>query len=415
MIHLRPKSFALLRYLVEHSGLLVTKKELMNTLWPDSHVCDTALKHCVSEIRKALGDNTNAVRFIGTAHGRRYRFIGGVDDLQTMNRKRWISSKKQVLEPTIGDLQRVGRELELALLQGWLGKALGGERQVVFVTGEQGIGKTTLVDMFLDILDRGLPTEFQPLNSQSGTLESRAYVAWGQCLKFYGARESYMPFLEAFTRLCHEPIGTRVMAELNRYAPLWVIQMPSLVSADKLETLQRITLGATPARMLREMAEVIEVLCADVPLVLVLEDLHWSDYPTLDLISYLAKQRAPARLLLVATFRPEEVMGDEHPLMAIKQELQTHRLCQELPLAPLDEAAVREYLIRRFHGREPPVEVESWIQRRTDGNPLFMVNLVDYLIAQGLITQQGGRCILSAPLEEVEPEVPATIRQIIKR
>ncbi len=414
-IHLRPKTLALFQYLVERSDLLVTNKELMDALWPDINVCEYVLKNCVVEIRKALGDEAKKPRFIETVHRRGYRFIGKIGDRKTVNRRQWTGLKEQELDTTISDSQPVGRASELALLQGWLEKALVGERQVVFVTGEQGIGKTTLVDTFLDISGLGLPSESQLSNRETGAPKFRACLARGQCIESLGPSEAYMPILEAFTRLCHEPLGTRVMAALSQHAPLWLTQMPSLVSAAKLKSLQRVTLGATPARMLREMAEAIETLSLDLPLVLVLEGLHWSDYSTLDLISYLAQRRAPARLLLVATFRPEEVIGNSHPLMRIKQELQMYRQCHEILMVPLDKTAVMEYLMRRFPGHKLPVEVGSWIHQRTDGNPLFMVNLVDHLVTKGLITQQDGRCVLSAPLEEVEPTIPTTIQQMIKR
>jgi predicted ATPase/DNA-binding winged helix-turn-helix (wHTH) protein len=414
-VHLRPKTLALLRYLCESSGRLVTNKELMADLWHDSHVGDYVLKSAIVEIRKALGDDVNEPRFVETVHRRGYRFVGKINDQQAVNRGKWEKGKRQKLQPAIRHAQPVGRELELDLMQSWLEKSLGWEQQVVFVTGEQGIGKTTLVDSFLDILDFSLPTNSPPLNPHTGTSKFRVCVARGQCIESHGAIEAYMPILEAFTRLCKESMGVQVLAALNEHAPLWLTQMPSLVSADKLISLQQITLGATPARMLREIAEVIEALSTELPLVLVLEDLHWSDYSTLDLISYLAQRRAPVRLLVVATFCPEEVIGTDHPLLAIKNMLQAYRQCQELPLMPLDEAAVVEYLMRRFPEHEFPMELGVWIQQQTNGNPLFMVNLVDHLVAQGHIIQQNEKCILIAPLKAMELAVPTTLQQMIKR
>src|SRR5439155_23698176 len=118
-------------------------------------------------------------------------------------------------------------------------------------------------------------------------------------------------------------------------APTWLLQMPTLLSVTELEALQRRVQGATQERMLRELAEAVEVLTITHPLVLVLEDLHWSDHATLALIGWLAGRREPARFLLLGTYRPVEIIVREHPLRAMKQDLAVHRLCTEMRLEML--------------------------------------------------------------------------------
>ena len=160
----------------------------------------------------------------------------------------------------------VGREAELNQLLGRLEKALQGERQVVFVTGEAGIGKTTLVEAFLDQI----------------ASREEVWIGQGQCIEHYGAGEAYLPVLEALGRLCRESGGARLIEHLHQHAPTWLVQMPALLDPTELETLQRKGRGATRERMLREMAEAIEALTQERLLVLRLEDLHWSDLSTLD-------------------------------------------------------------------------------------------------------------------------------------
>src|SRR4029453_5134083 len=145
-------------------------------------------------------------------------------------------------------------------------------------------------------------------------------------------------------------------------------------------SLQREIAGQTPERMLREMAELVEALTAVAPLVLVLEDLHWSDYSTLDLISALAQRSEPARMLVIGTYRPIEVILSGHPLKAVKQELQLHHRCEELALEYLTEEAIAEYLIRKFPHHDFPHTLATLVHERTEGNPLFVVNLIDYLL-----------------------------------
>src|SRR5262252_5930884 len=143
--------------------------------------------------------------------------------------------------------------------------------------------------------------------------------------------------------------------------------------------------------MLRELAEVVETLTAETPLVLVLEDLHWSDYATLDLLALLARRRAPARLLVLGTYRPVDVMVRGHPLQSVQQELHLHGQCAEVSLELLSLTEVANYLAIQFPQHGFPDELAQMIHWRTDGNPLFMVNVVESLVMQGWLKQCGER------------------------
>jgi tetratricopeptide (TPR) repeat protein len=195
--------------------------------------------------------------------------------------------------------------------------------------------------------------------------------------------------------------------------------MPAVLGATDLEALQRRVQGTTRERMLREMAETLEVLTAERLLVLVLEDLHWSDYATLDLLSFLARRRQPARLLLIGTYRPVDVIVNEHPLKGVKQELQLHGHCEELALPLLTQEGVEEYLVARFAAGEvqrPPLQkLARTIYRRTDGNPLFMVNVVGYLATQGVLGGDQERWEPQRGIEAVEGGVPENLRQMVEK
>jgi hypothetical protein len=120
---------------------------------------------------------------------------------------------------------------------------------------------------------------------------------------------------------------------LRRYAPMWLVQLPGLASDGELERVQRQVQGATQARMIRELADAVDVLTADTPLVLVLEDLHWSDSSTVECLAYLAQRREPARLLVLGTYRPVETVIQAHPLRGLVQELSGRGQCVELRLS----------------------------------------------------------------------------------
>jgi DNA-binding winged helix-turn-helix (wHTH) protein/predicted ATPase len=400
-IPLGPKDFAVLLHLIKHPNRLAPKEELLEAVWPDTIVSEGVLKVSVRKLRRALGDDPKTPRFIETVHRRGYRFIGPIRDEAEEKQPSRAAGRFAVplqlrLSPT-GVL--VGRDATLAQLRGLLERAMQGERQVVFVTGEAGIGKTTLVESLLLRAAR----------------DPQVWIAQGQCLEQYGVGEAYLPVLEAVSRLCQEPGHERLLEMLRLRAPTWLRQMPWLVSAADYEAFEREAVGTTRERMLREMAETIESLTAGIPLVLVLEDLHWSDYSTLDLISYVARRREPARLLVVGTYRPAEVISSGHPLKAVQQELKMHHRCEELALEFLSEGAVGEYLVARFPDSSIPANLARLIHERTDGSPLFMANVVDYLVTQRLVAQVDGKWEFKIETEKIDLEAPENIRQMIEK
>ena len=384
-IFLTPKALNVLRYLVEHAGQLVTKDDLWRAVWPGVSVTDATLSVCMSKVRKALGDESKTPRYIETVHRLGYRFIAPVSTQSARISDSGFRGQDFVptRAPQSATPHFVGRDAEMAQLHEWWERALAGERQIVFVTGEPGIGKTTFVEEFL--------------RQEQVSDEESLWIGRGQCIEHYGIGESYFPLLDALSRLCREPGGGRMLELLDKHAPAWLVQMPALVGAADLEKLARKTAGATHARMLRELADAMEVISQERPLVLRLEDLHWSDYSTLEWLGFLARRRETARLLVLGTYRPVEVIVREHPLKTLKQELQIHGESKELPLALLSEAAVREYLALRFApsfgsnssssqhqtegaAQEPLRKLAHTIYQRTDGNPLFIVSVVDYLV-----------------------------------
>jgi len=165
-IPLRRKTFAVLRYLTERPGQLVTKAALLDAVWPEISVSESVLAVSIRELRKALGDDPQTPQFIETVHGRGYRFIRRIQSLepaiwsQGTSRAQSLESGSREDRPTVLQFPPlipqpltpnfVGRRGELEQLHKWLEKALGGERQIVFVTGEPGIGKTTVVEVFLE-------------------------------------------------------------------------------------------------------------------------------------------------------------------------------------------------------------------------------------------------------------------------
>jgi DNA-binding winged helix-turn-helix (wHTH) protein/predicted ATPase len=417
-IILRPKSFAVLRYLVTQSGRLVTRTEVSQAVWPGIAVSDAVLTVCIGEIRQALQDSHQEPQFIETVHRRGYRFrsaitvtpgprdVPGLDCTPEAAPLRQMPPQSFSLNPrpsTFNTVSVVGREAPVSKVEGWLHQALSGLRQVAFVAGEAGIGKTAVVDAFLTQVKSGPPL----------------WVARGQCIAQYGSGEAYLPVLDALARLCREPRSAPLVAALDQYAPTWLVQMPALLGVAALESLQRRVGFASRERMLRELAEAVEVLTIERPLILVLEDLHWSDFATLDLISWLAQRREPARLLVLGTYRPVDVIVRGHPLQTVKQELLQHQQCSELSLELLTAGDVAQYLADRFALSTPlsvPLQALALaIHQRTDGHPLFMVTLVNALVQQGRLVERDGAWAVPGEIERVTLEVPESLQQLVEQ
>ncbi len=387
-IQLTNKAFAVLRYFVEHAEQLVTRDALLEAVWPGTFVSDAVLTVCIHELRQALGETAQAPRFIETVRGRGYRFLAPV-----------TSPISASIQDGVGPpVALVGREAELRQLQQGFVTALQGERQVVFMTGEAGIGKTTLVEAFLAQIAR----------------DETAWIGYGQCIDQYGAGEAYLPLLEALGRLCRGSEGSAMVELLRQEAPSWLLQMPALLSADEFDSLQRRGGGATRERMLRELAEALERLTAERPFVLVLEDLHWSDSATLDWLSYVARRRDRARLLILGTYRPVETIVQAHPLRTVTQELKRHSRCWELLLDYLSEAGVAAYVKQRFGSSDLPAIFPQVLHQQTNGNPLFMMTLVEDMIQRGVLLEGPQGWSLREALDIVAMEVPESLRQLIE-
>lgn len=413
-IALRPKIFAVLKYLLNHPGQLITKQQLLDAVWPDAYVGDAVLKDSIRQLREALGDDVKSPQFIETAHRRGYRFIGqvkeeaaeksevveqGVEAEDSYGEPQASPWRSHALTHSATSVRALGREAALAQMHNYLENALRADKQLLFVTGESGIGKTTLVEAFLE----------------QAAARHHVLTARGQCLEQYGAGEPYLPVLDALSRLCQEPGRERVIELLRKHAPTWLAQMPWITASTAKNESQLNMQGVTRERMLREMAGAVEALTEETPFVLLLEDLHWSDYSTLDLISYLARRRSPARLMVIGTYRPVDVILREHPLKGVKLELQAHKLCNELPLEYLTEAAVSEFLAIRLPRHQFPIRLAQLIHHRTEGNPLYMVNLVDYLLDERMIVEHDGGWQLQVELGEIEPGVPENILHLIEK
>lgn len=390
-IDLRPKTWEVLRYLLARAGELVTKGEILDEVWRDTVVSEGTLTQSIRELRAALDDDPKRPKFIVTVHRRGYRWVAPVQTnaIRATTRR----DDTAIL---------VGREDEVRTLRQALLDAVAGQRRTVFVSGVAGIGKTALIENFIRC---------------SATMDGGGTViARGQCVEQRGEAEPYLPVLETLDDLCRGPIGSLAMEVLSRFAPTWLVQLPWLLSAAELDALQRRLMGTGPERMLREFCAATAELARHKPLALVLEDLHWCDAASVDLLAALARRRDPAPLLVVGSLRPIGSAGEEHPFATLLPELTSRGEALELPLRELSPTATQQYVANRLNGH-PPAALLDAINRYSGGSPLFLVTALGYALSAGWVTKRdsdGGIVQLAVDAETVERGISDGLRRLIE-
>jgi predicted ATPase len=232
------------------------------------------------------------------------------------------------------------------------------------------------------------------------------------CVDQYGNSEAYLPILEALESLARQLEPAVVREVLARYAPAWLALLPWLAQdADAAAA----PADTTAQRMLREIAQALEVLAAQRPIVLWLEDLHWSDPSSLAMVSFLAGRRDPARLLVIASYRPADAAAGSSPLQGLVLQLQQRGQARQLALDPLDAAAVADYLRLRFTdaGALPVDALAAFVRGRTGGNALFTVAVVDDLVRRGTLVRTEGAWTVSCPVADISRGLPDDLRQLL--
>lgn len=348
---LPPTPFAVLCALVRRPGSLLTKDVLLDEVWGHQFVSESVLKSVITKLRTVLEDDPRQPRFIETVSRRGYRFIAAVTPIPTAT-SAWVTV------PAVASPQAptfIGRENALSRLRSAWDLACAGRRTVVWVAGDLGIGKTTLIARFV----AGL---------------GDIVCAHGQCVEQYGSGESYLPVLEALAELCRR--DSTVAPMLRAVAPTWLLQLPWLSTAEEREAVRRDLAGVSPDRMLREMGELLDRYTETRPLLLVTEDLHWSDRTTLQLINHVARRRGNGRLMWLASFRLAEVVALDHPLKALREELRLHGLCEEIVLDPFSEREVADYVAQRAPSMVADEAFVRSLHERSDGIPLFVEHVI---------------------------------------
>jgi len=312
-INLQPKVYRLLLYFLQHPGRLISREELFDAVWKTSFVEDSALRRAINALREVLNDECKSPRYILTVSKRGYRFLPEVT-LSNVIQENLGAVQAPVLPSQFYDAS-VKYDVGLELLFETFQHVVDGNRRLIFLNGAKGIGKTTLLENFLEKIS----------HPELATLHAR-------CVQLAVAVEPFMPLLEALELRCREPQGKPLIDCLHQVAPTWLYQMLNMLEPEEIAALQPKVLRLNTGRMLREGAHFFEEQGKKHIFILILDDSHWVDEFTLDLLNFLVVRSLPTRLLMIISYRSCANTAISRRFEQMREELRHKGLCQEVSL-----------------------------------------------------------------------------------
>lgn len=310
----------------------------------------------------------------------------------------------------------VGREPELRQLESLLTAAVGGQGRVILVSGEAGIGKTSLVERFMALATRRHP---------------QLSIAQGQCSERFGHGEAYLPFIEALGMLLsreeQSSMREKVLSIALEIAPSWLEAVPAVGQALRAsyETAQAVRKrfgGATSPvtapdqqHVLQEYAGVLTRLSQERPLLLFVDDLQWSDAASVDLLVHLSRRIGGSRVVILGTYRPSDVAagrdGQPHPLRKAVLDMRRYNVCQEMALDRLGRHECAALVSAEFRENDFPASLLDLLFRHSQGNALFITEMLRLLREDGFIQQHDGTWRLAQSVENLP--LPQSVKSVV--
>jgi DNA-binding winged helix-turn-helix (wHTH) protein/tetratricopeptide (TPR) repeat protein len=385
-IRLQDQPFRILLMLLEHPGEVVSRHQIRRALWPDGTIVefDHSISAAIKRLRDALGESAEQPRYVETLARRGYRFIAEV-------------SEQIPIPAPAPKLNTVGRAKEREQLREAMTSASAGRGSMLCVAGEPGIGKTTLVEEFLR----------EVADTQS------CLIGRARCSERLAGTEAWLPWLEAIESILAGASNTKRTARsaLKEIAPLW----SSLLRPAISQTSGASTDIPSQERLKREMWAFVRHLSQLQPVVLFLDDLHWADASSTDLLIHLVDRLDSVRALIIVSYRPSDLVLSSHPFHHAKPDLEARGRCREIALGFLSREEIRTYMALEFPGHRFPPELLAVIHQKTEGNPLFMADLLRELSNADIIKRAEGGWVLARSVEGIAENLPASIRGVIQR
>src|SRR5438093_166015 len=283
----------------------------------------------------------------------------------------------------------VGREKEMDELRAGLEDSLSGRGRLMMLVGEPGIGKTRTSEEFA--------TYARLRNVQ---------VLWGRCYEGEGA-PAYWPWVQIIRSYVHDKEPKDLMSEMGPGAAdiAQVVsevkeRLPGLPAPPVLEPEQ------ARFRLFDSITTFLKNASKDTPLMIVLDDMHWADKPSLLLLQFLAKELRGSRLMVLGTYRDVELRR-QHPLAQTLGELNRENLSQRVLLRGLTENDLRRF-VEVTAGTSPPNALVEAVYKETEGNPFFVNEIVRLLVADGRLEQ-------AESVREWSVTIPQSVREVVGR
>ena len=285
----------------------------------------------------------------------------------------------------------VGRQREMGELKAALEDTLSGRGRLVTLVGEPGIGKTRTA---------------LELATYAGLRQ--AQVLWGRCYEDEGA-PPYWPWVQAIRSYVRDVDPDQLRSEMGAGAA----DIAEVVSDVReqlpgLETPQQLEPEQARFRLFDSITAFLKSAGRRQPIVLVLDDLHWADHPSLLLLEFVARELASARVMVIGTYRDAD-LSRQHPLSRSLGELNRERLFQRVLLRGLDQEDVARF-IELASGVTPPPGMLEAVHRQTEGNPLFVTEVVRLLVQEGELTQA-----TADRRDSWSVRIPEGVREVIGR
>lgn len=290
----------------------------------------------------------------------------------------------------------VGREEELGQLAMACEAAETGQGSAVFVSGEAGIGKTALLETFIYEVSR----------------RRRYLVLHGRCSQRLSSSDAYLPILDALARCVDGPEGSFASETLKEVAPAWAALTAS--STDALSRVSTENGQLSQGQLKREFRAFLGALSEQQPVLLFIDDLHWCDESTVDLISYLGQHAERARLLILGTYRPIDSATGNQPFEHLRRDFVARGWARDVALPFLSRDEIATYLEQQFPAHRFPSSFAELLHVRTEGSPLFVHGLVRFLRERAYITEENEGWVMAEDPSSLGRELPESITNLIE-